>query len=152
MSNGLPIPDPSCTPGAINHTVTLDTLRNPKFRTACLRDRATSAATKAKTYNWYKIKHPTQNTGLTMTCELDHLVSIELGGADSLDNIWPQCGPPRKALAARYFKQKDTVEDYLAMLVREGKMDLAKAQEGIATDWTQFLDEAKKACQAGKCK
>lgn len=140
MSHGYPLPDPACTPGAINPTVTIDVLRDPAYRTSCTRDSGTTARQKAGTYDWYNIEHPTNNTGPNQTCELDHLVSLELGGADTLDNIWPQCGPPGVALRQRYFKQKDLVENYLAAQVKAGTIDLGDAQRGIASDWTQYLD------------
>lgn len=133
-SNGFPIPDPNCTPGAINPTLTAAILRDPTFTTKCVRDNATSASQKAGTYAWYHIPHPKNNTGPSQTCELDHLISLELGGADTLENIWPQCGPPGVALRARYFKQKDIVENFLARQVKGGKMDLADVQKGIAED------------------
>jgi hypothetical protein len=142
-SQGYPLPDSHCTPGGINPTVTLSALQDPKFRTGCERDSASSAAQKAATYKTYALPHPTGNTGAGQTCELDHLISLELGGADSVDNIWPQCGPAGVALNKRYFKQKDQVENYLAAMVRAGKIDLATAQQGIATDWTQFLAAAQ---------
>jgi len=107
MKNGFPIPDPSCTPGVINKTVTLSVLKRPAFKTACIRDKASSAHAKAVTYDWYYVQHPVNNTGSHQTCELDHLVSLELGGADTLDNIWPQCGPPGVALNDRFFKMKE---------------------------------------------
>jgi hypothetical protein len=148
--NGFPIPDPNCTPGAINPTLTATVLRDPTFTTKCVRDNATSASQKAGTYTWYHIPHPKNNTGATQTCELDHLISLELGGADTLENIWPQCGPPGVQLRARYFKQKDIVENFLARQVKAGNMDLAEVQRGIAEDWTQYLDAAKKAQPAKK--
>ncbi len=143
-SNGFPIPDPSCTPGAVNPTVTLDVLQDTKFRTRCVRDQATTEHDKTVTYDWYKTKHPSHNSGASQTCELDHLVSLELGGADTLDNIWPQCGPHGVGLPKRFFKQKDLVENFLASEVRAGRMSLNEAQKGIAKDWTQFLADAKK--------
>jgi hypothetical protein len=82
---------------------------------------------------------------------LYHLIPLELGGADTLDNVWPQCGPSGVALPQRFFKEKDAVENYLAMQVRQGRMDLGAAQKGIATDWTQFLGEAMRACPEGRC-
>ena len=94
---------------------------------------------------------PQITPGTPPICELDHLISLELGGADTLDNIWPQCGPSGVALAQRFFKEKDTVENFLAMQVREGRMDLSETQKGIATDWTQFLDQARRACPEGRC-
>jgi hypothetical protein len=151
MSNGFPIPDPNCTPGAINPTLTVDILRNPNFRTRCVREQATTEQQKATTYSLYNIPHPTNNTGASQTCELDHLISLELGGADTLDNIWPQCGPSEVSLSQRFFKEKDGVENYLAKLVRNGQMDLGEAQRGIATDWTQYLDAARQTCPGGRC-
>jgi hypothetical protein len=74
---------------------------------------------------------------------LDHIVSLELGGADTVDNIWPQCGPAGVAWADRYFHQKDLVENYLAELVRTGGISLRTAQRGIARDWTLFLPYAE---------
>jgi hypothetical protein len=116
-----------------------------------LRDAATKEVEKAATYDWYGLQHPSNNSGESQICELDHLISLELGGADTLDNIWPQCGPSGVALPQRFFKEKDTVENFLAKQVREGRMDLIDAQRGIATDWTQFLDEARRACPGGRC-
>ncbi len=151
MSNEYPIPDPACTPGAVNPSLTLDVLRSPKFKTGCVRDKATSAQAKTATYDWYGISRPKNNHGKTQVCELDHLISLELGGADTLDNIWPQCGPSRTVLKNRYFKQKDMVENYLAAQVRAGAIPLTDAQKGIATDWTQYLGDAKQ-CQRAKTK
>jgi hypothetical protein len=150
MSNGFPLPDSVCTPGAINPTVTAEVLENPSFRTSCIRGQATSEAQKSDTYRRYEIPHPSPNTGSTQTCELDHLISLELGGADTLDNIWPQCGPDGVALSERYFKRKDGVENFLARQVREGKMPLDEAQKGIASDWTQFL-AASEGCESAAC-
>jgi hypothetical protein len=48
---------------------------------------------KGKTYASYGIARPNNNTGASQTCELDHVVPLEIGGADTIDNIWPQCGP-----------------------------------------------------------
>jgi hypothetical protein len=151
-SHGMPLPDASCTPGALNPTITSEILRNPAFRTSCVRGHATTEEQKATTYGTYGIPHPAHNNGVMQVCELDHLVSLELGGADTLDNIWPQCGPDRVALVHRFFKEKDTVENFLAKQVRDGVMDLADVQKKIAADWTQFLPEAQRACPAGKCK
>lgn len=142
-SNGFLLPDAGCTPGAVNPSLKLATLRSKLFKTGCVRDKNTSAGAKDKTYDWYGIDHPANNTGQHQTCEKDHLVSLELGGADSLDNIWPQCGPTGFELAKRYFKIKDGVEDYLAAQVRAGRMGLREAQEGIAKNWTLYLHDSQ---------
>ena len=142
MSHGFPIPDPDCTPGAFNPTLTLTVFQDPGFKTSCVRDNLTSASQKQQTYSWYGITKPANNSGATETCELDHLVPLVMGGADSLDNIWPQCGPKNVVRKERYFPQKDCVEVYLADQVRSGAKKLAETQRAVANDWTQFLDEA----------
>jgi len=141
-SNGHPIPDPTCSPGAVNPTLTLKVLKTKGFTTKCVRDQASSKKQKERTYAFYGIKKPANNSGKTQTCELDHIISLQLGGADTLENLWPQCGPPRTALAKRHFKLKDDVENFLARQIKAGKIGLSEAQNGIAEDWTQFLDEA----------
>jgi hypothetical protein len=150
MSHGFPLPDRSCTPGAVNPTVTIEVLQDPAFRTSCIREQASSRSEKNATYDSYNLTHPDHNTGQTQTCELDHLISLELGGADTVDNIWPQCGRDDVPLPARYFKRKDSVENLLAAQVKAGTISLKEAQVGIATDWTQFLDEAEQ-CEGAAC-
>src|ERR1700688_349539 len=72
--NGMQLPDPACSPGAINPTLTQAVLLNPAFRTGLIRDHLTSAAAKRKVYAWYGIAPPKNNTGPNQTCELDHVV------------------------------------------------------------------------------
>ena len=150
-SRGHLIPDPKCSPGAVNPSLTLKVLKTKGFTTKCVRNMATTPAQKAKTYDWYDLDKPTNNSGKTMTCELDHIVSLQLGGADTLDNLWPQCGPKGVALPKRHFKLKDDVENYLARQIKAGKIPLKEAQKGIAEDWTQYLDDAL-AAKLGKKK
>jgi hypothetical protein len=143
MSHGHPLPDAACTPGAINPTVTLKVLKSKTFTTGCERDVASSVAQKQTTYGAYHIQKPGQNSGQNQVCELDHLVSLELGGADTVDNIWPQCGPDAATLKNRYFKIKDGVENYLATKVKAGSISLKDAQQGISKDWTVYIDDAQ---------
>jgi hypothetical protein len=152
MRDGYPVPDPRCTPGGINPSVTVAMLRNPAWRTGCIRNHESSEREKHKAYHWYGIREPRGNYDETQVCELDHLVPLELGGADGLGNIWPECGPSGVALENRYFKIKDRVEDYLAYEVKSGQMTLREAQRGIAENWTQYLDAANRYCAAtGGC-
>ena len=107
--------------GVIYIAMNLTYMTNKGFGTDCVRNQATSADKKLDTYTWYKARKPATNTGKNQVCELDHLVSLELGGSDTLDNIWPQCGPKKAILNSRYFKRKDAVENFLAGEVRNGK-------------------------------
>lgn len=62
--------------------------------------------------------------------EIDHLISLELGGADDVKNLWPQ--PYYEHPGAR---EKDAVENYLHAQVCKGNITLADAQKQIADDW-----------------
>jgi hypothetical protein len=140
---GYPVPDPACTPGGVNPTVAVQALRDPGWKTRCIRNCESSEPEKHVVYRWYGTITPRRNSGKNQVCELDHLVPLELGGADGLGNIWPECGPDAAIFESRYFKIKDRVEDYLADEVRDGRMSLGDAQRGIASDWTQYLDAAR---------
>lgn len=63
--------------------------------------------------------------------EVDHLISRELGGADAVDNLWPEpwVGP-------RNARQKDRAENATHRAVCRGDISLKDAQHQIATDWT----------------
>ena len=143
----FPLPDPRCTPGGFNPSISARILRDPRWRTRFVRNCDSSEAQKHIAYRWYGIQKPQINSNQNQVCELDHLVPLELGGADGLGNIWPQCGPDAVTLNDRYFKEKDHVENYLAEEVKSGRMDLAAAQRGIASDWTQYVPAANHWCQ-----
>lgn len=152
MRNGYPVPDPRCTPGGVNPAVTEDLLRNPAWRTREVRNCAESESQKHAAYGWYAETKPRVNSNENQVCELDHLVPLELGGADGMGNIWPECGPDGVTLNQRYFKQKDHVENYLTEEVKAGRMSLREAQQGIARDWTQYLNDADLWCgRTGRC-
>ena len=152
MRNGYPVPDPRCTPGGVDPSVTAETLRDRHWRTGCIRNCQTSEAEKHVAYTWYNLRRPRANSGDYQVCELDHLVPLELGGADGMGNIWPECGPNGAVLEDRYFKMKDRVENYLAEMVKVGRIPLNSAQRGIAANWTQYLPAANRYCaSSGRC-
>ena len=62
--------------------------------------------------------------------ELDYLISPALGGVDNIQNLWPQ--PYSSTWNARV---KDQLEDHLHDLVCQGKVQLATAQNDMASDW-----------------
>ncbi|PZR71740.1 MAG: HNH endonuclease [Chthoniobacterales bacterium] len=69
--------------------------------------------------------------------KIDHLIPRELGGADSIDNLWPQSlitkpyGPERK----------DLLTQTLLARIAAGQMTLAQAQEQIRKDWIDAFIE-----------
>ena len=69
--------------------------------------------------------------------KIDHLIPLELGGADTVDNLWPQQIRARPYGADR----KELLTEVLLQKVRAGKMTLAQAQEEIRRDWIDaFID------------
>jgi hypothetical protein len=62
--------------------------------------------------------------------EIDHLVSLEIGGSNDIRNLWPE--PYKPDPGAR---EKDKLENWLHRQVCAGNMPLATAQKGIAQDW-----------------
>jgi hypothetical protein len=58
IKNGFPVPDPRCTPGAFNPTITVEILTDSDFRTCCIRNLVTDEGEKSQTYGWYGLNHP----------------------------------------------------------------------------------------------
>lgn len=130
LADGAPVrPDPTLTPGVARPGVTAADLC-PVAHTPALRN--VSAAEKLQVYAEYGM--PTgPHTGFCVGpegCEIDHLVSLELAGANDVKNLWPQsyAGP----LSAHV---KDKLENKLHALVCAGTIPLDQAQHEISTDW-----------------
>lgn len=130
--NGYPLPDPACTPGALNPRVTPATVKTTICRagyTASIRPPGAitrrEKAANSRSYGY---------TGSARTGEYDHLVSLELGG-DPNDprNLWVE--PNDKASATNTSNSKDAVENAAHGAICRGKITLAAAQAGIASDW-----------------
>ena len=64
------------------------------------------------------------------TYEVDHIIPLELGGSNSIENLWPQ--PLRGAFNSR---MKDALENRLRWMVCDGLLTLPQAQAWIAQDW-----------------
>lgn len=67
------------------------------------------------------------------TCEIDHLISRELGGADDVKNLWPQAygSTPWNA------HLKDKLENRLHKEVCNGTITLQQARDMLVNDWTK---------------
>jgi hypothetical protein len=65
--------------------------------------------------------------------EVDHLVPLEIGGADDDSDLWAQ---PRRSIEPTWnAEKKDELEFRLRELVCSGALDVATAQNEIASDW-----------------
>ncbi|MEY9874243.1 hypothetical protein ABH931_003737 [Streptacidiphilus sp. MAP12-33] len=134
--NGQPLPDPTCTPGALSPAVTQADLAQTICRkggyTGGIRPPASvTDAEKRKNAASYGY------TGQLHDAEYDHLVSLELGG-DPNDprNLWVEPPSPGHKAGAGPNNPKDAVESRLHTAVCGGQVTLAQAQEAIASDWS----------------
>jgi hypothetical protein len=63
--------------------------------------------------------------------EVDHLIPLEIGGDNSIKNLWPEKGSRPNP--------KDGLENRLHNLVCTGSLSTAKAQRAVATNWVAAL-------------
>lgn len=70
--------------------------------------------------------------GVESAGEIDHRISLELGGSNSAKNLWPQ--------PADEFKLKDWVENELHRRVCSNKMTLQEARTTLLRSWRVFYE------------
>jgi hypothetical protein len=127
-----PFQDTACTPGAIFPDATKAKIC-VKGYAGSVRNVPTSV--KNKVYASYGIK--THKAG---QYEVDHLVSLELGGSNDISNLFPEAASPKPG-----FHEKDKVENYLHNQVCSGKIALKQAQIEIATNWLSVYNRMPKS-------
>lgn len=122
------LPDPKLTPGVVRPGVTAADLC-PVAHTPALRNVPDSE--KMSVYREYGILPHQGYCAVQEGCEVDHLVSLELAGANDIGNLWPEpySGTPWSAHV------KDKLENKLHALVCEGTVTLSDAQSVISGDW-----------------
>jgi hypothetical protein len=115
----VPMPNRALTPGAIQSSDTA-AICTPGWAEA---HRDVSDATKDYVASEYGLSS-------RYGYEIDHLIPLELGGSNSVPNLWPEpYGSPYGAT------QKDGLEDYLHEQVCYHGLPLATAQHEIAVNW-----------------
>jgi hypothetical protein len=114
-------PDASITPGA-TMPVTLVQLCTPGYSGKV---RHVTAATKRAVFERYGIDRTRGRY------EVDHLISLELGGSNAIENLWPESFTTEPYNASK----KDALENELHRRVCWGGLPLEQAQHEIAHDW-----------------
>ena len=110
------IPDPTITPGAVRTTDVGEICSTPTSELRRWnRDRDNRILSE---YGLPPGPHP--------SVEIDHLIPLCLGGADTDSNLWPE---PRRSLEPEFnAERKDDLEHRLCQLVCAGSLDARGAQ------------------------
>lgn len=139
--DGAWLPDPVCSPGV---AFPFDTIQiNGKYALLpgkvivgdiCVPGyssniRKVTPKTSAQVYNNYGVV-----SRVTGEYEMDHIISLELGGTNDIGNLYPQPAIPKPG-----FHEKDKVENCFHRMICKGELDIVKAQHIISTDWTEGL-------------
>jgi hypothetical protein len=123
------LPNPQLTPGAVAVGITREDVCVPGYSKGA---RAVPEATKRQVLRAYGV--PANHQGICEVdggCEIDHLISLELGGSNDPANLWPQpyAGSPWNAHV------KDQLENRLHAMVCAGQIGLGDAQAAMASNW-----------------
>lgn len=116
------MPDPKLTPGDVIDGITKEDVCVPGYTKKV---RNVPKRVKDQVYEAYGRE---RQEGVC--CEVDHLISLELGGSNDPKNLWPEPYQPRPGAY-----EKDQVENHLHQQVCNGTITLEEAQKEIATDW-----------------
>jgi hypothetical protein len=112
------LPDPKLTPGKV--------ARKDKDRNGVTEEM------ERKVFDRYRIPWRRR-----LEFKVDHLIPLELGGADTIDNLWPQSLYTKPYNAQR----KELLTRRLLARIASGQMTLTQAQDEIRADWIScFID------------
>ncbi len=118
------LPDPACSPGAV---LTIDTsVICVSGYTQTVRDVPDSE--RQQVFAEYGIDY-----SLHSGYEVDHIISLELGGSNDISNLYPE------SYSIQYgARVKDKLENYLHDQVCSGKLPIATAQAEISSNWLKY--------------
>jgi hypothetical protein len=122
-----PNPDRRCSPGAYYSGLTKAVICSANFHTGSIRNVPQSE--KYQVEDEYGMPQKLYGSSL----EIDHIVSLELGGSNDIANLFPERASP-----APGYHVKDKLENKLHSLVCSGQMTLSSARIGIAANWQKL--------------
>ncbi len=122
LSHGEPLNDRRISPGAV-FPVGVSRICQPGYATSV---RDVPESEKRHVYDEYGIVSHSPGQ-----YEIDHVIPLELGGDNSIKNLWPQLNDHPRG----YLNSKDVLENRLHVLVCAGRVALIGAQRAIASNW-----------------
>ncbi len=126
-------PDRRCSPGAYYSKLTKAVICSSGFHTSTIRNVPDSEK------HQVEIEYSLAPEGYGSTLEIDHIVSLELGGSNDIANLYPE-----KATlpgGAPGYHVKDKLENRLHDMVCDGEIGLRSAQRQIASNWQTLYDK-----------
>jgi len=124
------LPDRRCSPGAYYSKLTSQVVCSASFRTSSVRNVPESEK------HQVEVEYGLAPRPYGSTLEIDHIVSLELGGSNAVANLFPE-----RADAHPGFHVKDALENKLHTLVCTGRMSMRSAQRQIAANWEALYKE-----------
>lgn len=124
------LPDSACTPGDLLISSTKEQICRSGYSKTV---RNVPTAVKSQVFKEYGIL--SHSVG---EYEVDHLISLELGGSNAISNLWPEAAIPMPG-----FHEKDAVENYLHSQVCTGVIGLSQAQQEVASNWLQVYQQMR---------
>jgi hypothetical protein len=115
------LPDRRCSPGAYSKGLTTSVICAAGFRTGVIRNVPVSEK------HDVEVAYGMRPAAYGSTLEIDHIVSLELGGSNDIANLFPEQAPGYHA--------KDKLENRMHDMVCSGEISLSAAQHQIAADW-----------------
>ncbi|MBI5753674.1 DUF3761 domain-containing protein [Candidatus Peregrinibacteria bacterium] len=132
--NGLP--DPACTPGAVLTTDSKVICVTGYTKTV----RHVSLKTKKDVFAEYGIPYSKHGD-----YEVDHLISLELGGSNDISNLWPELTKGDSGSLI-----KDKLENSLHSQICNEKLSVTDAQSQISSDWVTYWAASGKSSASTK--
>jgi hypothetical protein len=121
------LPDRRCSPGAYYSSLTKTVICASSFHTSAIRNVSLSEKFQVEREYGLAAAH------YGRTLEVDHIVSLELGGSNNIANLYPE-----KASARPGYHVKDALENRLHSMVCSGQIALRSAQQQIAANWERL--------------
>lgn len=119
-----PEPDLRCSPGAYYSGLSKEVICAASFRTGPIRN-----VPQAEKYAVER-EYGMAARFYGRTIEIDHIISLELGGSNDIPNLFPE-----PASGNANYHAKDALENRLHDMVCDGALALRAARLGIAHDW-----------------